>query len=199
VRRALLLLIICSITSVYKTGCAIDMEMYKSRLVGPDQIQIAKTGIEMPLGRLLLIRKDQDYCVVRFSKFWTGQDEKERFASYEAYFQGDRTGDFSKSNVKVSLRKASFLIPRGIGRFYFQLGDEEVRCGPFRLGWAYKGFVGFYGINQHSGDYGIQLAPTPWTNMKEVNVFDQRIKWYRYGQQQETVNIPIDKLWEGEK
>jgi hypothetical protein len=52
------------------------------------------------------------------------------------------------------------------------------------------------GKSSNIRDYGIELAPTPWTDIKELNIKDPRIKWYKYDEKRERVFIPIDKLWE---
>src|SRR4030043_88437 len=88
--------------------------------------------------------------------------------------QGDKTGDFSKKNVRF--REGELLDPKGIwvgGGHYLSLrGTYNIRCGPIKLAWAYKTFVAFYSRRQKERDYGIELAPTKWTDISEVNVFD---------------------------
>jgi len=163
----------------------------------PNEVHIAPNGVIVPLGRILLIRKGCEYCAVKFTRFWTGKTEEDRYASYESYYQGDKTGDFSNKNVQFRREKLSFPKPRGIGRLAFSFGNKEIRCGPIKLFWAGKGDVAFYGMDQPEGDYGIELAPTPWTSISEVNVFDPRVKWYRYDETRKRVNIPVDKLWDG--
>ena len=202
-RRLLLLVSLFSITLLHGIGCALDKEAAKSpqapSLLETEGIKIYNTGIGMPIGQILLIKKDQKYCVIKFTKSDIEKDGKEKFSLYEAYFQGDGSGDFSKKNVQFSEKRASYLESPGIGRLYFQLGDPEINCGPFKLGWGYKGFVSFYGPNQRYGDYGIELAPTPWTDIKDVNVFDSRIKWYKFDQQKERIIVPVDELWKENK
>lgn len=171
-----------------------------------NEVHVGKTVIVMPLGKILLVRKDAAYCVIKFTKIWSentsevgtlfvasGSDE---YATYESYFQGDKTGDFSKKNVQFKKEKLSFPKPRGIGRLAFSFGNKEIKCGGIKLFWGGKGSVSFYGEGQKQGDYGIELAPTKWTDISEVNVFDPRLKWYRYDENRKRVNIPVDKLWE---
>ena len=107
-----------------------------------------------------------------------------------------RTGDFSKSNVQFKKDKLSSPKPRGIGRFAFSFGNKEIKCGAIQLHWSGKGWVHFYGGDQKEGDYGIELAPTKWTNISQVNVFDPRVKWYRYDAKRQDIKIPIDRLWD---
>lgn len=173
---------------------------------GPNDVHIGKTAIVMPLGKILLVRRDSAYCAIKFIKFWSentseagtvfvasGSDE---YAIYDSYYQGDNTGDFSKKDVQFKKEKLSFPKPRGIGRLAFSFGNKEIKCGNIGLLWSGKGSVHFYGEGQKQGDYGIELAPTEWTDISQVNVFDPRLKWYRYDENRKRVNIPVDQLWE---
>ncbi len=168
----------------------------------PDEVHIGKLGIGMPVGRFLLVRKDNLYCAIRFNKYWTEKDGKEKYSLYEVYCQRDGSGDFLNKNVEFKERKASFLPPRGI--FYpliWQTGTPEVICGSMKLVWDSMcdvNHVCFFELSDHpAGEYGIKLAPTPWADIKEVNVHDVRIRWYKYDVSREEVNIPVDKIWNG--
>ncbi len=187
---------------------------------GMDEVVIDRGGIEIPLGRMLLIRKDAHYCVLKFQNNWTEIDEEQKrkfepyvargiidaesakdayerkYSAYVVYYREDGSTDFSKNNVVKREHVASWLPLKGPFRpFIYQPGDAYVICGSFKLVWIYKAGVSFIPTGKGLGDYGIELAPTPWTDIKEVNVFDPRIKWYRYNENRKRVNIPIDKLW----
>lgn len=171
-----------------------------------NEVYIAEVGIVMPVGRILLVRRNSDYCVIKFTKFWLENTSEvgslfvssgsDKYAMYESHYQGDKTGVFSKKNVQVKKEKLSAPKPRGIGRLAFSFSDREVKCGAIKLEWFGKGGVHFYGEGQKQGDYGIELAPTKWTDISEVNVFDPRLKWYRYDENRKRINIPVEQLWE---
>lgn len=176
---------------------------------GPNEVHIGNTIIVMPVGKILLVRKGSEYCAIIFTKVWSentsevgsffvasGSDE---YAMYESYYQGDKTGDFSKENIQIKKEKLSYMKPRGIGRLAFTFGNQEIKCGSIRLS-AIGNSVSFYrkGQGQKEGDYGIGLAPTKWSNISEVNVFDPRLKWYSYDEKRQRVNIPIERLWDDE-
>jgi hypothetical protein len=167
----------------------------------PNEVLIGPNGVIMPLGKILLIRKDSDYGAIKFSKFWTGKTEDDLYAKYEAYYQDDKTGDFHNQKIKFS--QGELHSPKPIFSLFghpFAFGiKEEIKCGPIRLWWTGKGAAYFFGRDQRQGDYGIELAPTPWTEIPQINVFDSRVKWYRYDEQRARVNIIIDKLWDGGK
>ncbi len=168
-------------------------------ILGSNDVGIGTNAVSVPLGRIILIHKGSEYCAVKFNRFWTGKTEEDRYAEYESYLQGDGTGDFSNKNVKFRKEKLSFPKPRGIGRLAFSFGNKEVRCGSIKLFWSSKGWVYFFSSSQNQGDYGIELAPTIWTDISQVNITDPRIKWYRYDEKRDDIVIPIDKLWEEEQ
>jgi len=160
-----------TISLIFTNGRASDMvsnpeTIYGYALPGPNEVRIAFSGVDMPPGRIPLIQKDKEYCALKFIQCWTEKEGKERFATYEVYHQGDGTGDFSNKNVKITQGKASILRPHGpFFPLLWQPGNPEVRCGSLRLAWDYRGFVCFYGRHDSPGEYGIKLAPTPWTDI----------------------------------
>ena len=174
-----------------------DNQEQEIRPPGKNELYIGPNAIEMPLGRILLIRKDTDYCTIKFTNFGTGITEDDLFARYEAHYQGDKTGEFLKNNVQFKIHDLSSPKPKWsiLGHPIFT-GDRNVLCEDIKLWWTGRGIVCFFGLGQKQGDYGIELAPTPWTDIKEVNVKDPQVKWYRYDEKRKKVLIPIDKLWE---
>lgn len=168
-----------------------------------DDVMLAPNAIGIPLGRILLIRRGNEYGAVRFTQCGTENTEYEQHAEYESYYQGDQAGNLTKETVQyhkeeVYYTKPSFAIfghPLRIG------AKRDIRCGPIELWWSSGRYcrrlaVYFNRHDQEQGDfYGIELAPTPWTDISQVNVFDSRIKWYRYNEGRRDQFIPIDKLW----
>ena len=191
-------IILCCLVALTQIGGSEVIAFYYGDIgpPGPNDVHIGKTAIVMPLKNILLVRKDSDYCAIRFTEFWTGKTEEDVYARYESYHQGDKTGDFSKKNVTLRKDKLAFPKPRGIGRLAFSFGNRNIHCGSLKLQWAGGGSVFFYAEGQEPRDYGIELAPTIWTDISEVDVFDPRIKWYRYDEERKRMNISIDRLWE---
>jgi len=161
-----------------------------------DDIGIAPNAVRVPIESILLARKNEEYCAIKFTKFWIGETQEDEYATYEAYYQCDKTGDFTSQNVKFKKGELSRPKLRGIGRLSFSLGNTDIQCGTFKLFWSGKGWVYFFNSNQNQGDYGIELALTKWTHISQVNVFDPRLKWLRYDENRKRVNIPVDDLWE---
>jgi hypothetical protein len=164
---------------------------------GPNII-IRPHAIIMPLGKILLIRRDSDYGSIKFTKFWTGKTEDDLYATYESYYPGDKTGDFTNKNAKFSKEelhspKPSFSL---FGHPFAFGAKKEIRCGPIKLWWTGRGTVYFFERYQREGDYGIEFAPTKWTDISQVNLSDPRLKWYRYDANRKDIKIPVDQLWE---
>jgi len=173
---------------------------------GKNEVYIGETALVMPLGRIMLVRKNQDYCAIKFTKWWsknpsskpsmfvaTGTDE---YAMYESYYRSEKSSDSSDKSWQINTAKLSLPKLRGIGRFAFSFGNKDIKCGNMSVSWGGQGALCFNKACQNYGDDGNEFAPTPWTDIKDVNVFDPRIKWFRFDDSRKRVNIPIDTLWE---
>jgi hypothetical protein len=159
-------------------------------------IVIAANAVRVPAGSILLIRKNDEYCALKFCKFWTGETQEDEYATYEIHYQCDKTGNFTGQNAKFKKGELSRPRLRGIGRLSFSIGNTDIQCGSLKLFWSGKGWVYFFNSNQKQGEYGIELAPTKWSDISEVNVLDPRLRWYRYDESRKDVTIPIDRLWD---
>lgn len=189
----------------------------------PDEVGFYFRGISLPLNRIILIRKDKRYCALKFVSAWIEMDEErlklraddikkggiiaetareaaeKKYAAYKSYYHKDGIPVFTSEGIQQKEGTASLLPLRGPFRpFVYQPGNGCVECGEFKLLWAYKTFVSFIPLGKSSSmrDYGIELAPTPWTEIKEINIKDPRIRWYRYDETRKKTFISIDKLWE---
>lgn len=162
------------------------------------------SGARAPFERMLLVRRGKDLCALRFTEFHRGRDaqlpsmfhsgEESFYAEYDWYYQGDGSGNLGKENVKSGHEKLAQEALIGIGRLAFQLGETRVKCGPFKLHWGYTTSVAFYEGSQ-SKDDGIELAPTKWRSVSEIDLSYSRLKWYRYDPKGEVIiYIPLDDL-----
>jgi hypothetical protein len=157
----------------------------------PGDVLIGWEGISIPLGRILLARKGPEYCAVKFTDTWLGETKYDHFSSYESYCQADGSGDFSKSNILSETGELSCPIIRTfpIIDYRYQKGAKTViKCGQMKLNWLYIATIFF---NRY------ELAPTPWTSIKDVNVHDPRIRWYKKDINRKRLSGPIDQLWDG--
>jgi len=164
-----------------------------------DSVLIGGEGVRVPLGRILLVRKGTDCCAVKFVKFWTGKTEEDYLGSYERYYQGDGSADFTRTNVQFQIDEVLYPRVRGSGAFAIQFGEKDLRCGSIQLQWMGNGNVSFYTTGRFTRslyDAGVELAPTHWTSIVEVNARDPRIKWYRLDPKREDIITTIDQLWD---
>lgn len=168
----------------------------------PDnKVLIAPNAILMPPGKILLLRKESSgVCAIKFLNFWSGKTAADWYAEYESYYQPiPKGGHFGGQDLVVNKGKLSSPKPWGIGRLSFSFGKKEISCGPVKLYWSGKGSVYFYSLNQKEGDYGVELAPTNWSNISDVDFSDSRIKWYKYDSERERTTILINQVWATEK
>ena len=63
---------------------------------------IGGNAFAMPMGRIVLVRKDSQYGAIKFTETWEGETDFDSFTKYESYYQGDGSGDFSKDNVQLN-------------------------------------------------------------------------------------------------
>jgi hypothetical protein len=168
----------------------------------PNILVISGHVFLMPIGRIVLVRKDTQYGAIKFTEEWEGETDNDNFTKYESYYQGDGSGDFSKGNVQfnkalLSERKYIPYIPifPRLGGYPAGPENTQIKCGPIKLAWSGWGNVYFNERTWKFGDHGIELAPTKWTDITQVNVFDPRVKWYRYDEKRKKTFIPIDEIW----
>ena len=172
------------------------------------------SSIAPPLARWFLLRKGESLCALRFTEFRYAptQDGKMRsvtrdsfFANYDWFYQGDGSGDISKSNVKSGHGEAS----RKPNWWRFERGNLFVECGSLKARWWYPNKIFF--INQDFRfSYNpetlyppndIEIALTGWKNINDVNAQDPRLEWHRYDKQRDLSNgndkstiVPVEKL-----
>jgi hypothetical protein len=153
-----------------------------------------------PFGSFILIRKGTSLCALRFTEYHRGNDAQaptafssgaeSRDAKYECFCQTDGGGGFGKATVGQVNKRASW----GIGRLAFGGGEQNVRCGRFKLAWMYPINVSFHTAETKLGDQGIELAPTRWSAINEVKVSDPRLRWFRYDERRKETYIPKEDL-----
>lgn len=171
-------------------------EKDKEVILSPSEsVIIAPNALRIPTEKMLLVRKNDKYGVVKLSDTESAGKYGRQSARFVCFYQKDGSGDFSKPNVRITEGELSQSKPIGIGRLAFDFGNKDIKCGPIRLGWSGEGWIYFYGTKQKQGDYGIQLAPTNWSHISEVNVLDERVFWYKYDLGRPTVTVALEDIW----
>lgn len=58
---------------------------------------------------------------------------------------------------------------------------------------------GYEGVTMYQGseprDEGVEIAPTRWSNINEININDPTINWYRYDKARKIIEIPVEDLY----
>lgn len=195
---------------VDKSARALEQEAYKSA-------RISYTDVSAPINRFLLIKRADDLCAIRFTAFYrkpaitelvqSPENRMDLFAEYDWYYQSDGSGDLRKQNVLRGRRTVALI---GVSpRLYLDVWDEKaieklearfpskkVNCGPFELVWYYPTGVKFSSSFTSTRDEGIEMAPTRWQRVNDIESRDSGIKWYVYdpSEKRELIRIPISDL-----
>src|SRR3990172_4938638 len=66
-------IILCCVVTIIQISGQEMMAFYFGDVgvPGANEVHIGKTGIVMPVGKILLARKNTKYCAVIFTKFWS--------------------------------------------------------------------------------------------------------------------------------
>jgi hypothetical protein len=165
--------------------------------LAPDEMEIAVQAVVQPLNRFLFIRRGESLYAVIFVSFL--KDNKGKFILYRAY-QNSPSGWQQSKEDTIGTRELKWW-ETWLGRLGIHTPPLS-RIKPLEL----KGFtlmalaspdekhaVVHFGGYDAELDETIEIAPTPWREIKEVNLTDARLKWYRaYGPE---LTAKIDELW----
>jgi len=151
-------------------------------------------------GRLILVRDKGAVCAVRFNAFTRGHDAKpgnafnsgdESFsAEYEWYGVDGKTGA-STSSGKANVKRSATL---GIGRLVLPSTSAALKCGSIQgLSWNYPMYVSMFS-GQKPQASRTEVAPTGWTDIKQLNLHDPRLRWYGYDEKRPVLLLPLADL-----
>jgi hypothetical protein len=174
--------------------------------------QVDKGGVSVPIGYILLIRKDKYACAIRFTDYkiagsgygigYTGNNSASElnthfashsYAEYDYFYQDDGSGSFKNENVNAGRAKLGNFSGAEL------LPDKDdmnlVKCGQLIFRW--NGEVGVsFNIEPGVNDKDVVLAATKWRKVSEININDPRIKWYRFDNAPKYSKIiPVEDLW----
>jgi hypothetical protein len=146
--------------------------------------KIFETGMRVPLNKIVLIRKGQEIGAFKLTYC------EEKSAQYEWYYPLQHGLDKVNSG-KGTLRNRFVCV---IGRLCFQLGNIHIKCGPLKIDWNGYHMVAFFGTEEESRNYSVELAPTNKEKIEEINLSDPKLKWYRYTEEKREITIESDEL-----
>lgn len=131
-------------------------------LIGPSTVCI-------PPGTWLLVRKRDAICAVRITEAWAVGGTTQ--AQIEVAVQGGEA--WERDSVEVV--EHPLVGPHPIS---FQRGNVTVPCGSFKAKFSGPTCLGF-AMGSGAGDSDrVMVAPTAWSNLDDVQVNEQRLKWY---------------------
>jgi hypothetical protein len=148
-----------------------------------------------PCGKLLLIRKGKDACGIRFTGYHRDYDRKQEtffstgeenmYGEYEWYYQGDGSYDFTRGNVASGKGKLHRGPAYRLGHMLTLWRTPPwwwIECGPFKLEWSYPcGLTirSYVEATKPKLDEEVELAPTKWTKLEEVDFANPKLKWVK--------------------
>lgn len=162
--------------------------VYSQTPAGQQGFCIHGSGVNLPIGKFLLIRKGNQIGALRLTRISPDTNTKPRASewlgtvAYESYFADENRPLSDPSLVKRS-DELQFGRIKGSGFHYsWQSGNMTARVGPWKFlffhedGMYMTTFDRWNGINH---DSGLEFAPTGATDLAFANPQDPRLHWYR--------------------
>jgi hypothetical protein len=158
---------------MFEGMCKLRRDPYSTAL-------IHSRAIAAPVGKFALLRKDASMCAVRITSFHCAHGAIP-FAEYDWHFLSREDGNFTSAEVQSGHAILSLRQNVGIGRFSFQRGSPNIRCGSIVVGWGYPSSLSLIVVNNDGMHWnGIEIAPTAWSDITQVDTRNPKLKWYRH-------------------
>lgn len=138
--------------------------------------------VDLPLNRILLPHRNRTTCMIRFLSYRRANDARpqssfdtgdaSQFAVYEV---AELTFNGSEILIgPVIRRELDYRGLRGLGRFAFGVGDNDIRCGRDKFSWLYP-----TGLLLKKDQSDVSVAPTNWTSFNDIRLDSPRLRWYQ--------------------
>ncbi|MFA5877723.1 MAG: hypothetical protein WC880_05195 [Candidatus Paceibacterota bacterium] len=111
-KKKLLILILLLSCSIILCSEALSFYYGESGPPGHNDVHVGNTAIAMPLNKILLVRKESQFCSIKFIQYWTDKTGNDLYAEYELYYQEDK-GNFGDV---VSIYALLFATCRETGK-----------------------------------------------------------------------------------
>jgi hypothetical protein len=158
-------------------------------------------GVNLPVGKFLLIRKGNQFGALRITRIvpdkhskpteneWLGSVE------YESYFISKSSNSFSRSANGRHLGELLFGPIRGFGFHYSsQSGNQEAVVGPWKLRFFDQDGMFMTAADFWNGiddDFGLQFAPTNFTQVNQLDPGENKLHWYGYDRDRD-IPCPVE-------
>jgi len=161
---------------------------YSQTPVGQQGFCIHGSGLNLPLGKFLLIRRGNQVGALRLTRITPDTNTKPSASewlgtiAYESYF-ADGGHTFSDSSVVKTSDELRFGRIKGFGFHYsWQSGKMTAHVGPWMFIFFDQDGMFMTSYDRWNGvehDSGLEFAPTGATELADINPKDPRLHWYK--------------------
>ena len=168
-----------------------------------DHAYVTPLSVSAPLGSLVLVKYKDAFCAIRFTEFHRGGDEK----SATIFNSGEETLFATAEQTRIEKNKCKWRVLErktiplvrgpvvGLGRFGLAKGNIGLRCGDAPLEWTYPNNVSLGSYTQAPSERAaLEVAPTLWSDVSQIDLADARLRWYRYDEGRGNLTIEISDL-----
>jgi hypothetical protein len=134
-------------------------------------IGVTSSNICVPPGLFFIVRKGDRRAAVRFTEVRRLKAAGTGYATYESYERAGADGRFSDAGKQTST--VSVLGWSGFHPLSQQKGDARLHAGPVTLDYNFPSCVSFT-------PHDVEIAPTHWTDIREVNANAPALRWFTY-------------------
>jgi hypothetical protein len=180
-----------------------DQIKYSAKYIH-QEVRIGSISISEPLGYFILARRGNHYCAIKITDFWLDEglvngNMGGTNALYESHYLNStaRPYEFVHLRGKLGLGQFKFSI---FGHGFALWSEPDIDCKVFEVRWTKASWIHFYSLEErmYNKPFVVNLAPTPWTDINDVDFDDPRLTWYTYDGGREDITIPINELWPDE-
>ncbi len=166
----------------------------------PNDVSIDGQAVVMPVGRVLLIERNDFRGAIKFVHNEIKEDGV--YSKYELYERGEK-GDFRKIKEGELFRKITKknLWHNIRSLFFHDIGSKAGRLTlkSFVLmadAWDELHSTVYFWDGDARPDVKVRFAPTPYKEIGEVKLSYPLIRWFSYDEKRERRVVPIDKIWD---
>jgi hypothetical protein len=161
------------------------------------------SGVNLPIGRFLLIRKGDQFGALRITQIrpetqskptageWLGSVE------YESYFIVKPFDSFSNVANRKHSGELRFGRMKGFGFHYsWQSGNQEAVVGPWKFRFFNQDGMFMTAVDFWNGvdhDSGLEFAPTDITEANRLNPRERELHWYTYDANRD-IPCPVEAI-----
>lgn len=141
----------------------------RTSITGPANVLLGPTEVCVPPSMWLIVRKEQNSCVVRVVEIWT-------------------LGNATHAELEVAVRSASgwkrkvievseypLVGPHPVS---FQRGNVTIPCDSFKLRYSRPSCISLYANGGREVSDRVLAAPTSWSSLDAIDLNGQHLVWY---------------------